>query len=477
LSAVLSDALQAAGQRHLSHELGSSGEGGIARTFSTLWFLYTGVGALLVLVSVAAAYPLSRGLNVPEDRVDAVGWVIVLSGLTLAVTSARGPYLSLQFAYQRHFVVAMIETVMSVVRLGLAAVLVFVPGDPLIAWAGLLLGASVLAYTLMALAARSIKSARLSPKHFDRGKVKDLTGFGAWSVVGQLSWKLRFLVGQVVVLQQFAPQYNGSLALARQLSAFQTTLAAPINRAFTPAIGFHHGGARDVMVRRLVAASMRFDVLVAACVAVPLILDPYPFFELWLGAEAAAGFPELAEMTRFFSLALLASVVGRAALAAVTATGKIGSCVLSKLITEVVVMTGAVVHIVAFEGPAAALAYWAVGGSLAISAIEFVFMQIRTGIPALWLAREFVTRVAPVLAMGFASGAIVMALLDPTPLRPLLVGMGAGAVMSGLAWVVLFRSEERDRVVDMVRGAVAVAGRRGRSGLDSIDPEPKGPGS
>jgi hypothetical protein len=222
---------------------------------------------------------------------------------------------------------------------------------------------------------------------------------------------------------------------------------------------------------------MRFDVLVAACVAVPLILDPYPFFELWLGAEAAAGFPELAEMTRFFSLALLASVVGRAALAAVTATGKIGSCVLSKLITEVVVMTGAVVHIVAFEGPAAALAYWAVGGSLAISAIEFVFMQIRTGIPALWLAREFVTRVAPVLAMGFASGAIVMALLDPTPLRPLLVGMGAGAVMSGLAWVVLFRSEERDRVVDMVRGAVAVAGRRGRSGLDSIDPEPKGPGS
>lgn len=462
-SAILSDGLQAAGQQHLAHELGSSGEATIARTYNTLWGIYTGVSLLFVLLGFALALPLAHGLNVPEDRVTAVAWTVVLSGITLAFTTGRGPHLSLLAAYQQQYVIAIIESISSVVRLGAAIALSFLPGDKLINWGLLLLAAALLAYAMMVVSVRRIPVARFNPRLFDRSRVKELTSFGVWSILGSMTWKLRLMVGQVILLQHFTPQTNGSLALSRQISTYQTTLAQPINKVFSPAITYHHGGERAGMVQKLVSASMRYDILIAALVAIPLIVDPYPLFELWLGTETAAGFPEITGLTRFLAISVLVSVVGRSAYSTVAATGKIRNIVLMRVALSVATLIAAAVHIAFFDGPAAALAHWSVVSSVLISAGNFWFMQHQAGVPYGLLLRDLAVRVAPVLAAGFGAAYAVVFAMDATPIRPVVGGAVGAAVMGALAWPVLFQAAERERILNLARQAARrVTGRAGR---------------
>ena len=450
-SGILNEAIAAAGGRQLGNELGRTGGKDLNRTFSTLLVIYAAIGALILTICTAIAFPLSRTLDVPPERADAFAVATILSALTLSILTARGSMWALIRAHQRQYLIAALDMVSITLRLGGAALLFVLPGDRLLLWSGIIAGSTLTVTAAGALVASRLQGFTLNTALFDRSQVKAITGFSSWILIGAFAARGRRLGQQTITLQVFSAAFNAGLGIAHQLSAYQSTLATPLRQTFEPAIMLHHGAGKTDLVRRLVAASTRYNLAFSSVIAIPLTLEPQALLTLWLGAERVADLPYAAELTRFLAIALLLQIAAIGPYQAISATGRLGAPVITRVTFEVLAITATAVHVGILGGPFIAVALWASLATGGFFVSSMFFAQRRAGISAAFILKEITLRALPVMATGFAVALAVQYAIPETPWRIIPVAAAGAAAMAFPGWLLIVRPEEKQKLLALAR--------------------------
>jgi O-antigen/teichoic acid export membrane protein len=271
-------------QRQLTREIVRNDFEATRRAFTTGWILFLGLGAILWIIGVAATPVVMRILTIPPDRAYAAWWVYQVTLLNAVLVVMATPYHAILVAHQHLAVQSVTEVFTALTRLAAVMLLLIVPWDRMVSYVVLqLLGYALVRWSLNFYCLWRYQASRPMPGYFDRAQLKEIFGIAIWSVLSQLSSRLRMQGSAIVLNIFFGPSVNAGYGIASQIVGFATTLSYSIQQSALPAVvGAHAKGNRE-SVQRLALVAGKYIVLLLSFVLLPLAIEAPLALSLWLG--------------------------------------------------------------------------------------------------------------------------------------------------------------------------------------------------
>ncbi|MEM7622026.1 MAG: hypothetical protein AAF235_02365 [Planctomycetota bacterium] len=442
---ILSNALTDSAMRYMAIDAGAQDTPGFCRTFNTTLGVLVVIGAAVLLLGGALAWPVASFLEMPEDRVGAARVVFFTTCAVLATntiaTAARGAAL----ASQKHFLLALNDVSKSATKLIAAFALVFSPGDKLILWASaILLIELLLTAFLMIAVSRKVDGAVVRPSMFDRKRVSEILGFGGWQLLGAVSWRIRSLGAQLLLNKTFGPTANSAYGLATQFGSFQNAATGSVRRAVNPAVISQHGGKNEDTVRKIVLSASRLVPLFGAMVSVPIIFETEAVLGLWLGAERLSTVPDIVPLARMIAIWMTVETLASPFIAAIQALGKIGKFMVITSLIEGSALIGAIVAVLAFGAPPVAVPVSALAGVVCNGVFRLMFVAPKIGLSRARWIRETVLPVFAAVLPGVGAGFAVIVTMEPSLSRLAVSVALIGTTLAFSSWFI--GAKESDRV-------------------------------
>ncbi|MEM1165361.1 MAG: hypothetical protein AAGI30_03625 [Planctomycetota bacterium] len=454
-SMILANALADSAGRHLAHAVGRDDANSFRTTFNAALVLYSALAALLVALGLAIGPVIAQLLDVPDDRVAAVRWVFALTCASLATATIVTPYTAAAEAHLVHYLKVWATLAQVTLRLLFALVLFMVPGDRLVMWAALAaIAQAANGATIAILVLRRIPDTRQLPRAPARADIAPLFGFGAWQLLGSLSWRLRMQGVQIALNTLFGPLINASYAVGVQLAGLQSSLSTSIGRVTNPAIIAKHGGEKHDQMYRLIVLTTKYTTVFAAMLAVPIIVEAPAILGLWLGAERTAELPVLVPLVQLISLVILAMSISQGYVFAINATGQIGVFTLATIGIDLGALVLPIVVILASDLGPTTMPIAGILGAAAHAAFRSIYVGRKVGLPPiLWLRASVIpastaTAAAALAALGIA------AMLEPTLWRLPLTAAGSTAALLSTFWFLGMRTDERARFAELAAAPI-----------------------
>jgi O-antigen/teichoic acid export membrane protein len=270
-------------QRQLSYEVGRKEAGQVNQAFTTAWLTFVTLAAFAWIVGEALTPVVMNVLTIPPDRADAAWWVYQCTLITLVLAITATPYHALVVANQHVYVTALADSLTSLLRLGAVLTVIAAPWDRMVTYAALqLAGLAVVRWGVALYCLLRLTGARPKLANFDRAHLKQMANLAGWTMVGDLSWRLRMQGGTVLLNIFFGPIINSGYGIAVQIGGYIMQVAQAMRLAVLPAIvGAEESGNRQNL-HRLVLVAGKYVVLVVSLLIVPLGLEAEQALALWL---------------------------------------------------------------------------------------------------------------------------------------------------------------------------------------------------
>ncbi|MGQ0628208.1 MAG: hypothetical protein ACT4PL_08950, partial [Phycisphaerales bacterium] len=128
---------------------------------------------------------------------------------------------------------------------------------------------------------------RPSPRRFSLAALRELTHFTTWSVVGNISYRLRMSGPPLLLARAFTTgsPVNTAYGLGVTVAGYQLNLSGAINRAAAPAVISAWGRGDKARVAELVQLVNKYSTLLALFYLVPLEIEMPTVLRLWLPPE------------------------------------------------------------------------------------------------------------------------------------------------------------------------------------------------
>ncbi len=437
---LVTQALTASTQRHLAYEVGRGDRRKLAEVFSSALVLFAAAGAIVWLLGQALAPLILWGLTIPEEREAAAWWVFQFSLLGIGTTVLLTPYQGIIAAHQELVISSVVEVAVSVLRLGVVALLFVVSADRLVSYA--MMNFAVQAGVMMGLVGLCLwryPSSRPAWGRVRRAEMKRLGSYAGWSILGNLAASLRQQGGALLLNVRFGPVLNAAYAISSQVTMYTTNFSTAIARAVQPAIVSEQAKGHREQVHQLTLVMGKYALFALGVVFVPIWLDVALVLQLWLGDVP----PHAIVLVRVSLAWALMQPLARGYWLAVQATGDIGwyTMTMLALVVGSLVLAG-----VAFWG--LGWGPWALPAATVVAvlcqlAVCVVMIGRRIGLsPADWL-RRCAMRLMGVMGPAAAGVALLHELMPETAWR-VLTAVGVYAAISvPLVWLVGLEAWEK----------------------------------
>jgi O-antigen/teichoic acid export membrane protein len=275
---------------------------------TSFWMLAApGVGALLVGVSLAAAFPFV--FQIPDRSEEAAQILILLVATDLAISIPSDTFGNTLMALQRY---DLINVTLIVVLLAQAAawVLVLALGGGLVALGIVTVLLSLLGQLSRYLIARRLlRGVSLSRRYVERGQVRPLARLSAWYALAELSTLVITRLDVVVVGLVVGVPEAAVYAVAQKLAFLALQVIQPTVLAFFPHSSALAARLERAALRPAIVTGTRVSMAAAGPLTLTLGLLAEPALRVWVGD----GFAEGATVVVFLA--------GAAAVSALTRTG------------------------------------------------------------------------------------------------------------------------------------------------------------
>jgi O-antigen/teichoic acid export membrane protein len=304
--------------------------------------VYGFIGVVAVVISSVLALAVPLLFNIPEHLVQDTKIILVLGGVTVAISLIGGVFGGVVSGLQRFDMQCGLEVLLTTAR-ALGTVAALAKGYGLLALAAVQLAASLLNLIIYGVAAQGLYAElRVNLKASVGPQTRTILAFGMTSVVLYI---LGALAGysQPLVIGAFLPvEAVAYFAIAANLCTQATGLSAGLSSLMTPRVSAL--ASRGDEVGEQILTVCKLATLVMAPIAATFVLRGEPFIALWMGSAYA---PMSGPV-----LALLAIPVWLGAARAVTTTSLTGLGQQRVLIPGVAAEAlGIVVLSVALVGP------------------------------------------------------------------------------------------------------------------------------
>ena len=281
----LEGSMASATMRFMSHAEGEGDKEKQKNIFNVSVILHFLIAVFMCLVlSVAGHFFFNGVLNIPQERMFAARMVYYFMIASTMLTIMTVPYDAILNAHENMLYYAIVGFIESVLKLAVAAVVVYTLSDKLIVYGALMAGVSLLVMIIMRVYChRNYEECVLKPRvYFNKDLMKKMTGFAGWNFTTN-SINVFTNYGQSFVINIFfGPIANAAQGIASmvcgQLGAFSANMLKALNPVIVKSEG---GGNRAFMLKAsMTGAKLAFYLLMFFFVPV-MVEMPY-IFKVWL---------------------------------------------------------------------------------------------------------------------------------------------------------------------------------------------------
>lgn len=445
---VLTLALTAAVGRSITVAHGAGNTAEVDRVFNTAFVGCLVFSLVLLPVALVVGYLTPHWLSVPAGQENEARILFIAAGLVFLLTTAATPYGVALFCRNRLDLSSLINAGMTLLRVGIVALLfAFTIPDLWQVAAGLFCAAVAGTLVSIFFSRRLMPELKFRPSGFSLGTLKGLASTGLWVSVTQFGTILMLSVDLLMVNLLLGAFAAGKYAIPLQLSTLMRQIFSTLGGLFTPTIMALHGaGERDALVA-YVARAIRMVGFLAALAAGLLCGFAEPLLTVWLGSDFAYLAPLVWLMIS--PLAVNLSVFPMFGLA-LTVNKVRGPAIVTIIL--------GVVHV----GLAWLLVEKAGWGMYGVAASAILLLSLKNILYIPWYTARavdipFWSMIGPVIRVGFvtvAVWAVAAVVAHFVPIHGWLTFFAGGAIAGVITLIVLFfgfiETAERQ---DLVRAA------------------------
>lgn len=300
----LSNALIVSTQRFLSYYQGEGDRERLREIFSDSFTLHLIIAVAMTAILASITPLLFNGaLNIPDDRCKTAEIVYVIVVFMLAVTLIAAPFNAAIISNEDIYIVAAIDLLDGLLKLGLVVLLRFLPVDKLIGYALLMAFIQLVRLALMLIVCvlRYSECKCFSITRLRSGFVKELSSFAGWTIYSN-ACVIGRTQGVAIIINKFLGTVaNAAFGIALQVSGFVSFASSSVQNAMAPQIMKAEGMGERTRMLSLSSKVSKYSLILLSCIVIPVSFYIQPLLEFWLG-EVPDGAPLFCLMVMTASL-------------------------------------------------------------------------------------------------------------------------------------------------------------------------------
>lgn len=318
----LNAAMASATQRFMSYSEGEGNKEKQTKIFNISIILHAAIALLAGIALLIAGWFFFHGiLNIAPERTFAAKVVYGSLIVSTLFTVMTVPYDAVLNAHENMLYYSIVGIIESLLKLAVALLTVVWAGDKLIIYGILMAIIPLITMTIMRIYChRKYSECVIAPKkYWDRGLMKEMTGFAGWNLMGSMSGMISSSGVSIVINMFFGTISNASQGIANQVSGQLGVLGSSIKKALIPIIAKSAGANDNELMVKSTIIGTKIVLFVVTFMFLPFIIEMPFILKLWLKNP-----PQQAQI--FCSLLLLTNFINDLVLflpQAIAAVGKI----------------------------------------------------------------------------------------------------------------------------------------------------------
>ncbi len=274
--------------RYVSRDHAAGDRDGLARTISSAFALYGGVGAITMLGAAVVAWNSAAWIRVDPALHAIAPTLVLLVGASIAIGFPLGVYGAVLSGLQRYDVANGIGIVIGVLR-AFAFVGVLRAGGGLVelAWASLAMNLLGHAWTWWA-AQRLLPGIPFGLHLVGRAHMRRIASYGGWAFIGALATNIAFQTDALVITSFLGAALVTPFALASGLVDNARSLVHSAVWVLSPTASEMETLGETRKLREMLVAGSKYSVLVCWPVLLGLIVFGADLFTIWVGPGYAS---------------------------------------------------------------------------------------------------------------------------------------------------------------------------------------------
>ena len=280
---VFSGSLSVSISRFITFELGKGNQEKLKKVFSTAVSIQIFLAVcIVVLAEIVGIWFLNNKMNIPADRMNAANWVMHFSILAFAVNLISVPYNAAIIAHEKMSAFAYVSVFEVVVKLAITYYLFISPFDKLKTYAVLLFALSVVLRLIYGIYCKRHFQECSYNFIFDRGLIKQMTGFAGWSLFGLVAYS-GYNYGLNILLNLFfGPVVNAARGIAFQVQNAIQGFSNNFQMALNPQIIKSYAQNDLKRMHQLIFASSKYAFFLLFFLSLPVIIETPKILSVWL---------------------------------------------------------------------------------------------------------------------------------------------------------------------------------------------------
>ncbi len=255
---------------------------------STVFFVFSGLALVAYAAVVGIAFNLSHIFTLTPDQAHTGQWILLITGIFVAMNFPFGVYGGIISGFQRYDVNNTMAVIVSLL-VAVANVAVLMAGYGILVLVAVTTSVRVLAYFVYRRNAyRVFPPLRIRPALFRRKRLREVTGFSIYASIINWANKLNYQADQVVI-----GMFLGSAAVAvwapaeRIISGVQR-LTNQLNGVLFPTIVDSDASDQRRTLQQILLQGTRLSLVMVVPLATALFVLADPLVHAWLGDQASS---------------------------------------------------------------------------------------------------------------------------------------------------------------------------------------------
>ena len=281
----LNTSMAVATQRFMSY---SEGEGNVERKkaiFNVSVVMHLSIAAITCLALFILGFVLFNGvLSIPSGRDNAACFVYASLIVSTIFTIISVPYDAVINAHENMRFYSIVGIFQAVLKLLVAFACIYATYDKLITYSFLM--ASIPGVTLIIMISychkRYDECIFNTRKYFNKGVLKEMTGFAGWNFLGISSSMVGNYSQSIILNHFFGVMVNAAMGIIVQLCGQLMALTNNMMKAVNPVITKLAGSKNEEEMLHWSFTSCRFSYLLLAWIAIPFCFESNFLLRIWL---------------------------------------------------------------------------------------------------------------------------------------------------------------------------------------------------
>lgn len=271
-------------QRFYNYELGKNGEKGANNVYITSIQIQLLLGiSIIILTETIGIWYLNTQMVIPTTRMLAAKWLFQTSILSFLISIMQVPYMAAIVAHERMDYYALVTIADTILKLAIALLIMYIPGDHLIVYGVLIVIVMSLDLIAYYVYARSKFPEIRFRNHFDKGLFKSMISFSGWNVFGTFSSIMKEQGVNMVLNVFFGPLVNAARGISYQIMGGLNGFTANISITTRPQLIKSYAQGDTERAIWLFYMSSKLCFMAILIFALPLMIEIQYILQLWLG--------------------------------------------------------------------------------------------------------------------------------------------------------------------------------------------------